>query len=232
MIDADEPIDELVTQVLASPYTRIPLWRGDAGQHRRRHPRQGAASRGARGHGPDSTALDIVALAAKPWFVPDSTTLMDQLQAFRRRREHFALVVDEYGSLMGIVTLEDILEEIVGDITDEHDVAVAGRHPPAGRQLRRPGHRHHPRSQPRVRLAAAGRGGGDHRRAGAARGEAHPRGRPGLHVPRLPLRDPAPAPPPDHRHPHHPARRRGGDAGGLGYEPGRRREGATSDACR
>ena len=70
--------------------------------------------------------IDIIALSAKPWFVPESRTLMDQLQAFRRRREHFALVVDEYGSLMGIVTLEDILEEIVGEITDEHDVAVPG----------------------------------------------------------------------------------------------------------
>jgi Mg2+/Co2+ transporter CorB len=65
-------------------------------------------------------------MAANPWFVPDSTTLLDQLQAFRRRREHFAIVVDEYGSLMGVVTLEDILEEIVGEIADEHDVAFAG----------------------------------------------------------------------------------------------------------
>ncbi|MCH8319696.1 MAG: CBS domain-containing protein, partial [Acidobacteria bacterium] len=70
--------------------------------------------------------LDIVSLAAKPWFIPESTTLLDQLLAFRDRHEHFSLVVDEYGSLMGIVTLEDILEEIVGDITDEHDVAVIG----------------------------------------------------------------------------------------------------------
>ena len=65
----------------------------------------------------------------KPWFIPESTSLLDQLQAFRKRHEHFALVVDEYGSLMGIVTLEDILEEIVGDIADEHDVVVAGVRP-------------------------------------------------------------------------------------------------------
>ena len=71
----------------------------------------------------------MVELASPPWFIPDSTTLQEQLQAFRQRREHFALVVDEYGSLMGVVTLEDILEEIVGDIADEHDVAVAGVRP-------------------------------------------------------------------------------------------------------
>ena len=65
-------------------------------------------------------------MAAKPWFIPEQTTLLDQLQEFRKRREHFALMVNEYGSFMGIVTLEDILEEIVGDISDEHDVAVPG----------------------------------------------------------------------------------------------------------
>ncbi len=57
-------------------------------------------------------------------FIPETTSLLDQLQVFRRRHEHFAHVVDEYGALMGIVTLEDILEEIVGDIADEHDVTT------------------------------------------------------------------------------------------------------------
>ena len=59
----------------------------------------------------------------KPWFIPDNTSLMQQLQLFRSRREHFAIVVDEYGDLQGIVTLEDILEEIVGDINDESDIS-------------------------------------------------------------------------------------------------------------
>lgn len=125
MIDADEPAAAIVTQVLASPYTRIPLWRGEPDNivgviHVKELFRAVKAGDGA------LEGLDVAELAVKPWFVPESRTLMDQLQAFRRRREHFALVVDEYGSLMGIVTLEDILEEIVGDITDEHDVTVPG----------------------------------------------------------------------------------------------------------
>lgn len=57
-----------------------------------------------------------------PWFIPENTTLLQQLQMFRKRREHFAIVVDEYGTLQGVVTLEDILEEIVGDINDETDI--------------------------------------------------------------------------------------------------------------
>jgi Mg2+/Co2+ transporter CorB len=125
MINADDTAEEIVAQVLGSPFTRIPVWRGEPDNivgviHakallRAVHAREGSLK-----------GLDLLAFAAKPWFVPDSTTLLDQLQAFRRRREHFALVVDEYGSLMGIVTLEDILEEIVGDIADEHDITVPG----------------------------------------------------------------------------------------------------------
>ncbi len=125
MIDADDPPELVVAQVLASPFSRLPVWR--------EHPdniigviHSKDLLRAVHGQAGRLQGIDIAALAAKPWFVPDTTTLYDQLQAFRRRREHFALVVDEYGSLMGIVTLEDILEEIVGDIADEHDVAVPG----------------------------------------------------------------------------------------------------------
>ena len=124
-IDADETPQSIVDQVLASPYTRIPLWRGETDNvvavlHVK------ALLRDVRAQDGRIEDLNIVSLAAKPWFIPESTTLLDQLLAFRDRHEHFSLVVDEYGSLMGIVTLEDILEEIVGDISDEHDIAVTG----------------------------------------------------------------------------------------------------------
>lgn len=128
MIDADQPVNDIVSQVLSSPYTRIPLWRGQPDNivgvlHAKE------LLRALRKRGEKRAPLDIVALAAKPWFIPESTTLLNQLHAFRRRRQHFALMVNEYGSLMGIVTLEDILEEIVGDISDEHDIAVIGVRP-------------------------------------------------------------------------------------------------------
>jgi Mg2+/Co2+ transporter CorB len=74
-------------------------------------------------------AIDIRKVAAEPWFVPDTTSVTDQLNAFLKRKMHFALVVDEYGEVQGVVTLEDILEEIVGDIADEHDVAIEGVRP-------------------------------------------------------------------------------------------------------
>ena len=124
-IDLNQPVNDIVQEVLDSQYTRIPVYKDDPDNiigviHAK------ALLRELQGAGGRAELVDVEKLASEPWFIPDSTSLFDQLQAFRERREHFALVVDEYGSLMGVVTLEDILEEIVGDIDDEHDVAVAG----------------------------------------------------------------------------------------------------------
>lgn len=125
MVDGDRPSEEIVAEVLASPYTRIPIMRETQENivgvlHAK------ALLRAVHAAGGDPAKLDVEAIASPAWFVPESTTLLDQLQAFRRRREHFSLVVDEYGAFMGVVTLEDILEEIVGDIADEHDLPLAG----------------------------------------------------------------------------------------------------------
>jgi Mg2+/Co2+ transporter CorB len=125
VIDADAPTSQTIERVIASPYTRIPLWRDDPDNiigvlHSK------DLLRLVHSHSGQEDDIDLVATAIAPWFIPDSTTLLGQLQAFRSRRAHFALVVDEYGALMGMVTLEDILEEIVGDIADEHDVAFTG----------------------------------------------------------------------------------------------------------
>jgi len=123
-IDADLPILEIANQIAASPYSRVPLWRGEPDNivgiiHAKALLRALNALE-------DPEKADILTIATKPWFIPDTTTLLDQLHAFRERREHFAMVVDEYGTLLGIVTLEDIIEEIVGDIRDEHDIPVTG----------------------------------------------------------------------------------------------------------
>lgn len=125
MIEADQPVPAIIEQLLSSLFTRIPLWSGEPDNivgilHAKTIIKAVYENAG------NIEALDIRALATKPWFIPDSTSLIDQLQAFRRRREHFALVIDEYGSFMGIVTLEDILEEIVGDIADEYDETLSG----------------------------------------------------------------------------------------------------------
>ena len=127
-IDADLPPEEVLQSVISSPFTRIPLWQGDQDNivgvlHAK------DVLRVVRSRVGEVSQEDILATATKPWFIPDTTTLSDQLRAFRKRHEHFALVVDEYGSLQGVVTLEDIIEEIVGDIADEHDVPVAGVRP-------------------------------------------------------------------------------------------------------
>lgn len=128
MLDANDPIEKIIEEALESPYTRMPVYRDDNDNiigvlHAKALMRELKARERAN-QGIDD--LDIEELSTDPWFVPEATTLYEQLQAFRSRREHFAAVVDEYGSYMGIVTLEDILEEIVGEIDDEHDEAFVG----------------------------------------------------------------------------------------------------------
>ena len=129
-LNADEDPVKLVDAALAAPYTRLPLWRGESDNFvgvlhakdllRALHRADG-----------DTTKIDILDIAAPAWFVPDTTSLQDQLNAFLRHKSHFSLVVDEYGEVMGLVTLEDILEEIVGEIADEHDLDLEGLRPQA-----------------------------------------------------------------------------------------------------
>jgi len=124
LIDADDPNDSIVAQMLAAPYTRIPLYRGQPdnviGVMHAKDLFRAVRAAG----GPAGVKIDEV--MTPPWFIPESTVLFNQLEAFRERHEHFAIVVDEYGALRGIVTLEDIIEEIVGDIEDEHDAIRRG----------------------------------------------------------------------------------------------------------
>jgi Mg2+/Co2+ transporter CorB len=125
MVDAEQPLDKIVSQVLDCPYTRVPVWKGETDNivgviHVKTLLKEFQA------HGGKLTKISIESLVSEPWFIPESTSLYDQLQEFRSRREHFAAVVDEYGSFMGVVTLEDILEEIVGEVEDEYDEGVEG----------------------------------------------------------------------------------------------------------
>ncbi len=125
MVDIDLPKAEIINQVLDSQYTRLPFWKDN--------PENIVGVLHAKNilkalHERDDIidTLPITSLLIEPWFIPETTTLQEQLKAFLNKRQHFALVVDEYGALMGLVTLEDILEEIVGDIVDEHDKLVTG----------------------------------------------------------------------------------------------------------
>ena len=124
----DTPPRKLIDEALKSPFTRLPLWRDEpenivAVLHVRDLVRALADADG------DAEKIDIASMGTTPWFVPETTSLKDQLTAFLRRKQHFALVVDEYGEVQGLVTLEDILEEIVGEIVDEHDIANTGIRP-------------------------------------------------------------------------------------------------------
>jgi Mg2+/Co2+ transporter CorB len=127
MIDADAEPEAILSQALQSPHTRLPVFRGETENivgvvHAKDLLR--AIDRLTRGEdAPGIAGFRITDVAMKPYFIPETTTLDDQMRQFLRRHTHFALVVDEYGALRGLITLEDILEEIVGEITDEFDVA-------------------------------------------------------------------------------------------------------------
>ncbi len=125
MIDVDQSLQDIVDMVLSSPYTRLPLWKGDQDNitgllHVK------LLLKELNRCGGDVAQINLENAVMPPWFIPEATDLYEQLQAFRARKEHFSIVVDEYGAFMGIVTLEDILEEIVGDIDDEYDQSVPG----------------------------------------------------------------------------------------------------------
>ena len=129
-ISADEAPDDIIAFCLASPHTRIPIWRGEpeniVGVLHAKDLLRAEYQQVRKAKDPVAALkkLDVMSVAMKPWFVPDTRPLDDLLRAFLKRKSHFALVVDEYGVLQGLVTLEDIIEEIVGEITDEHDIAA------------------------------------------------------------------------------------------------------------
>ena len=119
-LNANTPIPEVIKFVTQTPYSRIPVYQG------RRDNIVGVLHTKAvmkmmpifYGH---KHSLQLLDYCTKPWYVLNTTSLLDQLLAFKKRREHFAIIVDEYGDWEGILTLEDLLEEIVGDISDETD---------------------------------------------------------------------------------------------------------------
>ena len=125
MIDADLTPREILTAAIDSTHSRLPLYRGEpeniVGLLHAKDLLQAIAEADGK-----VDTVNMAGIIREPWFIPETTSLKDQLSAFLKRRNHFALVVDEYGALQGLVTLEDILEEIVGEIEDEHDVAVPG----------------------------------------------------------------------------------------------------------
>jgi Mg2+/Co2+ transporter CorB len=116
----DDPPQKIIDEVLKSQFTRLPLWKDEpeniVGVLHAKDLLDALSKIGW-----DTSKLDINALSVQPWFVPDTTNVVDQLNAFLKRKAQLALVVDEYGEVQGLITLEDILEEIVGQITDEHD---------------------------------------------------------------------------------------------------------------
>ena len=125
VVNSGESMPEIVAHVLNSGKTRLPVWRDDPDNiigivHAK------SLFQSLQNHGGDPAKVKLAEIMTDPWFVPDTRALPDQLNAFLRRKSHFAVVVDEYGELQGLITLEDIIEEIVGDIKDEFDAVSNG----------------------------------------------------------------------------------------------------------
>lgn len=125
MVDGDQTPDQILKEVLASGHTRLPVWKGDQdniiGVLHAKDLLKSLSRNDA-----DINSVNIKRITRDAWFVPETTSVAKQLRTFQQKREHFSIVVDEYGALMGVVTLEDILEEIVGDIQDEYDEELEG----------------------------------------------------------------------------------------------------------
>ena len=132
MIDVSLLAEEILSQCLESAHTRLPLYSGnpenivgvihakDLARAMVKLTRDSAARK------ENLVSFQVLDVAMEPYFVPETTPLDDQMRQFLKRHTHFALVVDEYGALQGLITLEDILEEIVGEITDEFDTSDQG----------------------------------------------------------------------------------------------------------
>ena len=125
MLDVDLPAEQIVKEVLDSGHSRIPLFEENQDNiigvlHVKDILKSISKANG------DFSAVNAKKIMRETWFLPETTSVVKQLRAFQQKREHFALVVDEYGALMGVLTLEDILEEIVGDIQDEYDEEIEG----------------------------------------------------------------------------------------------------------
>jgi Mg2+/Co2+ transporter CorB len=125
MIDATDSMPEIIKQVLKSGNTRLPVWKENPDNIIGiLHAKNLFAA--VQENDGDSSKLKLDDILSPAWFVPDTRPLTDQLNAFLRRKTHFAIVVDEYGEVQGLITLEDIIEEIVGDIKDEFDAVTTG----------------------------------------------------------------------------------------------------------